>query len=523
MVQPSQNPLRLHISDDSRASITTSLDLPGLEMIFQAVETLTASRIDLSLEPARTTTDCIGRFPIHSLADESCGILLHGRGSAGAANQQATRQLMDGLLQIVNELQMTRKTLKLREAELATAIPVVSPTETSEQLTRRLEHLLRAAVEILSGHAAAIYLLDDGTTELKLRAQWGLPAGRMIDPPRPLETSVADLEALSGHAVVMEDAKLLAHWNIPEDFASAVCIPVSSPNVILGTLWFFCDRQRDYTAQETQTLEIVAGRVATELERAVLLREAATQNDSKRRHEEIADWYEERQQVAPPNLEGWNVDAASVHRASPVGDFHYWRVEDADRLWLAAGGCPLDSATSMVATSFLRGAVQAATVGNAPTDVVMQRLNETIWSSSPGNEMQSLFLGWIDLTTGRMSSSAAGQVDAYILRPHVWEPIVQLGPPLGFDPDHLYDVRPHTIDPGDVLLVISDGPSSMPHRGGHVLPTTQLAETLLRHVHLSAAELSQMAAEILRAQLPDERARSVLVVKRQDDPSPLEA
>ena len=98
----------------------------------------------------------------------------------------------------------------------------------------------------------AAYLLDDATKQLKLRSCWGLPKSRFLDPPRPLRGAAADLEALVGHAVVLEDTSFLPHWKVPEEFRSAVCVPISSPTFPFGTLWMFCDQPRDFSVAETQ-------------------------------------------------------------------------------------------------------------------------------------------------------------------------------------------------------------------------------------------------------------------------------
>ena len=131
---------------------------------------------------------------------------------------------------------------------MATAVPVIARRSEGADFNHRLQAILRGTVEGLHGRAAALYLLDDTTSELKLRSHWGLSSLRFLEAARPLRGAVADLEALTGHAVVIEDTRLFTHWNVPEAFASAVCVPVSSPDALLGTLWFFGDQVRDFAS-----------------------------------------------------------------------------------------------------------------------------------------------------------------------------------------------------------------------------------------------------------------------------------
>lgn len=134
-------------------------------------------------------------------------------------------------------------------------------------LVERLEAVLRAAAEAIGCRAAAVYLLDDATTELNSATAWGLPEDRLLEPARPLRAQ-ADLEALAGHAVALEDATLFPHWNLPEpSYPAAVCVPIATPTELLGTLWVFADAKRAFSDHEVNLVEISSGRVASDLER----------------------------------------------------------------------------------------------------------------------------------------------------------------------------------------------------------------------------------------------------------------
>ncbi|MBN1854345.1 MAG: GAF domain-containing protein [Pirellulales bacterium] len=129
----------------------------------------------------------------------------------------------------------------------------------------RITSILRGAADGLGCDAAALYLLDDATTALTIRAMWGLDPQSLVEESRPLKGALADLEALCGRAVVLEDQLMHALWAVPEPCQSAVCIPVATSATILGTLWFFCQTPRKYDQSITNLMEIVAGGLASEL------------------------------------------------------------------------------------------------------------------------------------------------------------------------------------------------------------------------------------------------------------------
>jgi transcriptional regulator with GAF, ATPase, and Fis domain len=133
-------------------------------------------------------------------------------------------------------------------------------------VSARLAKVLAGATLGLGCNASALYELDDATTELSMRSMVGLSAVRLMDDPRPLRGAIADLEAMCGAAVVLEDDTMNAYWRVPEPCGAAVCVPVATASMVLGTLWFFCDAPREFDDNATNLMEIVAGRLALELE-----------------------------------------------------------------------------------------------------------------------------------------------------------------------------------------------------------------------------------------------------------------
>ena len=303
------------------------------------------------------------------------------------------------LANIVGELwqQNTAMTQALRssEAELATAIPVVS--RGSDRLADQLESILRGAAQLTGSVAAGLYLLDDATTELKLRACWGMDPNRLSDPPRSLRHAIADLEALTGHAVVLEDTRLLPHWNPPFSYKSAACVPIQSASMSLGTLWVFRDSQSDYSDHETHILEMVAEGMSAELERQVLLREVGKRRPTAGRASSL--WI-------PPEIDGWEIAASAVD-AIPRG-FCFWHARRDERVLLAAGegfdGPEQNDALKLILRT-------AADLPYSPQQM-LAHLNDCLWIEGGGSLFGSIFLGVLSPATGQLDYANLGHAFA---------------------------------------------------------------------------------------------------------------
>jgi hypothetical protein len=182
---------------------------------------------------------------------------------------QERHKFLTALAQFLGDAYRWQQALRQYEEAQAVSVSVPSVQRHGESLYQ----LLKESAKLADFCAASLYLLDSSQKTLKLRSCWGLPEERLLDPPKSMYDSLADVEAILGQVVVVNEDYLFEAWKVPEDFPMAVCLPVMSPQCIWGTLWFFSDQRRDCTEHELNLLEYITGRLAAELEKASLLRE----------------------------------------------------------------------------------------------------------------------------------------------------------------------------------------------------------------------------------------------------------
>jgi phosphoserine phosphatase RsbU/P len=429
----------------------------------------------------------------------------------------AAQQMASALGELLGELESAKHTVWEREAELAAGVPITSRPNEKQHLAQRLEGILQGGANALGCHAAGLYLLDDATTELKLRSLWGLPRTRLMDAPRQLKGSVADLEALVGHAVVIENVALLPQWPVPEKCVSAICVPVGTATIPLGTLWFFCDVERDFNAQETNIAELVAGRLAADLEREMLLNEGVRSKQVKKQWANAIAWQKQRLPAIAPCIDGWQVAGWTQQAEGIGGDFYDWNVHNDGRLLLTVG----DAQGSLLSAGFTAAVTQSAVRSHSlykhNARELLQKVNDTMWTSSAGDEFASLFHGLIDPETGNMECSLAGSLGALIMKKGQHELITTDTLPLGADPDASFSTWRRTLLVGDFLVIMSEGVRNARDAGGLQLGEVTLATLLRRIAQCSAQEIVRHIREMLQYKSPDLRGqdRTLLVIKRK--------
>ncbi len=423
---------------------------------------------------------------------------------SGGESSDPSLRLAQHVGGLVKQLHAAQRTLWHRNAELATAIPmIVDSREETNQLAERLSSLLKSAARVATADSAVMFLLDDTTEHLQLRAHHGLTHDRFTDPHRMLSQCPADVQALAGHAIVLEDARdrttLLPDLFDDSDSRpeAAVCIPISTATVPLGTLWVFADRPTTFSDVQLDMIEIIAGRLATELEREILLREQGALGN--RAHvQDAVDW--QRGQVPSVSQiegEGQRYDLATraSSRSRLHGDHFGWQMNPTrtgEQLAFTVSTNQGRGLAAALGAARMHGLMDAALESSdavSPAECV-SRLNGALWKGSAGDDQASFFFGQMNLDTGKLRLSAAGMIDVFVIRPHGWEPIARLNTtPLGaIDESQTVSHWECTLHSGDTLLVLSGRPRLRArdiHDGQVDGP--HFAEALLHHNHLDLA------------------------------------
>lgn len=433
-----------------------------------------------------------------------------------AIERDCARKLAGSLAELLGELLQTRCALWQREAELAAGVPLLPHRESQKHLAARLEAVLRAGAEAVGGDAIAMYLLDEATTELKLRCSWGLPFDRLVAPPRPLQGAMADLEALLGHAVVLNDERVIRMWKMPENFPAAVCVPVSTPTTLLGTLWVFCRENRDFNDRETNILEVVAGRIAADLEREMLLR-AGSDNATLQKQVAAAERLQRSElPTIAPLLDGWDVAGWTAQAGGVGGAFHDWFCLPRGLLAVAVGKAAEQGIAGALTANAVKAAVRAHAGYHRQAERILGQANLTLWTGSAGDQRAAAFCGLVETATGRVCCASAGQLSVLRLHGDGWQSLSQHGPSLGESPETDFEQCGHELQPDEALVLFTDSVRDAVNAEGHPLGEAGLAEALQGKLHLTAEELVAAARGILHAHAatPDSRDLTVVVVKR---------
>ena len=369
-----------------------------------------------------------------------------------SVTMEKAQKLLSAIERLVDRLEGAEDTVRRQEAELATSVGLSSRKDRDREIADRLESILDSTSRTIGACAAAIYLLDDETTNLKMRSCIGLPSSRLSIPARPLKGSLADLEALLGNAVLLSDIEMMPEWPSPEDYGSAIVVPIGSPSMPYGTLWFWSEESRGYSATQVEVANLAAGRVMNEIEQSIL-------------GEELTESREIRQQLETASVtqasllpdsqrlhESYDVHGWTYQNAGLGGGFHHWDLTPNNMISLLVGNSSQDGPEGALVATSIQSITRVQWRAQASIANTMRVINDIHWSMPDANWNASVGLIQVNPKTNHGSICCAGKIQSFIVSERGFRPIGSQVLEIGSEPDTEFTTKRFVLQKGEILV-----------------------------------------------------------------------
>lgn len=328
-------------------------------------------------------------------------------------------------------------------------------------LGENLRELLSAAARLTGYQSACFYLLNPGTTRLKLRLAHGMTAHELPAAHRELKSSWPDLDALSQGFSFVERKSVADDQCLPREAATGLVVPVQSATIPLGTLWVFDAHERQFQPRDLDGLQAVAGHLALLLERRMLLHDSEAQ---QRVQTELRLVSEHLNRASRPGLPPTcSVDATyrCQSRYEISGDLCELLVLSETSIAIAVGDASGNSIPAALVATAVKGALKSmsgpqGTQDSNPT-VVMGRLNRALDTIAGDHQFMSLFYAVYDAPTRMLTYCSAGHPAAILLRNGNVSMLQADGFLLGILDDVEFDSTELQLQVDDLLIVYTDG------------------------------------------------------------------
>ncbi len=398
----------------------------------------------------------------------------------------------------VERLEVTTQFARLDKIVETGARPVVGKDAKAARWSSPAMALLRAGRELASprpldelfevildlameaaGAARGVVLTLDRAGELRPRARRGSDFR--------ISKRVRDQVVNERMSLIIQDALADPRWKqqhsiISQGIRSLMAAPLQTDDRVIGMLYLDSGESSEFTAEDLELVTVMANIAAVRIEHARL---AAVERRRELLESELAQAADIQMGCIPeqpPAVAGLELAGKTLPCRTVGGDyFDYVPRSDGKLVFLIADVAGKGMPAALLVMN-LQARIQAlAETADDMADTVA-RLNRMIKAVCPANRFITCFLALLDPRTGEMQWANAGHEPAIVLRSSgKIERCRAGGPPLGVFDDARHRTDSVVLEPGDRLLLISDGVTEAVNSAGRDFGSQQLEDLLVEH------------------------------------------
>ncbi len=222
---------------------------------------------------------------------------------------------------------------------------------------------------------------------------------------------------------------------------------------------------REWSASDVQVMHIVASSSAGVIEKARLRVEAEAKRrlelENERMEKELRLAHDIQMRLVPdaPWKSGeWQADGRVIPARQVGGDYYDYFPVGGTRMAVTIADVSGKGVPAALLVSTVQGTLRAFADGTNPPGQVLLQLNRSICRHAGPGRFVTLFYAEIDLASGAVRFVNAGHNYPLLRRADGRiEPLQTGGMPLGLFEEAVFEEGSTTLEPGDRLLLFSDG------------------------------------------------------------------
>src|SRR6185436_2697354 len=386
-----------------------------------------------------------------------------------------------------------------------------------------LEMILDRVFANLRPEEAAVLLLDrDGNLAASVSRPPGLGLGRVFFS-RSLLREVTERRQAALVLDAPTDERFAGAASILDaGVRSVLAAPLLTPEGALGMLVLSSRlRVRQFNEEDLQLLVPLASAAALHLRNLDLAAEAA---ERRRLASELELARRIQLALLPsklPEVAGYELLAGNVPSRGVSGDLYTVDVHP-ERGLVTVLVC--DIAGKGMAASLLGASLEALAAGPIelahPPDEICLLVSRRLYARTPPEKYATGFAAQLDPATHTLAWANAGHNSALLVRAGgEVERLAACGPPLGALPTAAYSTRETTLQPGDLLLIYTDGITEAVAPDDEEFGIQRLADVAQRQRALPLPELRreiERALDDFARGVPYADDRTMLFIRRRE-------
>jgi len=389
-----------------------------------------------------------------------------------------------------------------------------------------LDETLRQVVALVFEAVPAercLIMLKDANAELKIRVAQLRHSKEEIGEVR-VSRSIIEEVVGQGRSVLTSDAqhdpRFMSSTMTIQGIRSVLAVPLGVGERIFGMIYADSPLAEAKFSQDHLTvLTTLASVAAIRVENARLMEEDLERERFERELNLAREIQQRFQPSSAPNVAGYEMQGISFPCYEIGGDYYDFIQRPDGRMVIALGDVSGKGTSAALLMSSLHAAMHAQISTHQTLGETISAVNRYLAETIPLNRFITLFCAELDPQTGSLSFLNAGHNPPLIA--HAGGSMEQLaagGIPLGILADAVYREGRTQLQPGDALVIYSDGVSETTNAAGEEFGPLRLYNVVARHLDSTAAAIrDKIEADLTRfAQgTPANDDITLVIVKRQ--------
>lgn len=376
--------------------------------------------------------------------------------------------------------------LRCRIDDLAAVHGVAAKLAGRVELQEILDTATRQLMETMGLRAAAIRLLEEETGVLKIASVCNLSKRYLDKEPIPIAASPIDREALEGHTVYIRDLRSDARTYYKEKaraegLVSAMVAPLQSGGRPIGVLRGYMDRVYAFSSFDASLMEAIAAQVAAAIVNARLRRDAA---ESERLNRQVRLAGEVQRRMIPaatPASRHYEFGCVYQPSAELGGDFYDFLEYPNGEIGVVIADVVGKGVPASLMMASARSALRAHAKCITEISELISEVNHRLCRDTLAAEFVTAFYAVLDPAGRHLRYCNAGHEPLLLLRGGTVRTLDVGGLVLGLDCHAPYEWAEEALEPGDLLVLVTDGVVEAMNYDDVAYGRARLIESILRY------------------------------------------
>ena len=265
---------------------------------------------------------------------------------------------------------------------------------------------------------------------------------------------------------------------------------VSSGGTLLGVLYLDSRRPAAFSGLDRQILDALAIEAASVIDNA---RMVEIERERRQMEQDLSIARDIQQRLLPKEFKKYpffEVTGINDSCSSVGGDYFDLVDLGPERTAFVIADVAGKGLAAALLTAMIQGGFAGMSLTQDPTRLITH-FNRYIWQRSEPNRYATVFMGLLD-EQGRFDFINAGHHSALLVRNgDIEEPFQPDSFPVGMFPDAEFATRTSQLEPGDTLVMFTDGINEAVNEQGEEFGTEQLCEIVHSKAKASVEEIQE--------------------------------